>query len=106
MAPFGNRRPGGVNAQVPTAAHGLLFACLAMPVARANDACLTGHETAVLERDWRSDLSLRAGVQLEESKDRAPEVQVLLEYFRSRNPNGQFYERRLKYLGLGLQVHF
>jgi hypothetical protein len=58
------------------------------------------------ESDWRSDLSLRAGVQLEKSKDRAPKVQILLEYFRGRNPNGQFYERRLQYLGLGLHVHF
>ena len=58
------------------------------------------------ESDWRSDLSLRAGVQLKKSNDKSPKVQILMEFYRGHNPNGQFYERRLKYLGLGLHVHF
>jgi hypothetical protein len=30
----------------------------------------------------------------------------MLEYFNGRNPNGQFYDRTLEYIGLGTHVYF
>lgn len=58
------------------------------------------------ESDWRPDVSVRAGVQFENPKVQGPEIQLLAEYFTGRNPNGQFYERTLEYLGLGLHGYF
>ncbi|HYG91349.1 MAG TPA: DUF1207 domain-containing protein [Azospirillum sp.] len=54
---------------------------------------------------WDPEVSLRAGVELV----RPPvgrRIQVLAEYYNGRNPNGQFYERRLQYFGVGLHVYF
>lgn len=54
---------------------------------------------------WDPEVSLRAGVELV----RPPvgrRIQILGEYYSGRNPNGQFYERRLQYFGLGLHVYF
>jgi len=58
------------------------------------------------ESDWASDLSLRAGVQFESPEAVTQRVQLLLEYFNGRNPNGQFYDRTLEYYGLGAHVYF
>ena len=33
-------------------------------------------------------------------------ARVLLEYFRGRSPNGQFYRDKVEYLGLGVHFHF
>jgi hypothetical protein len=57
------------------------------------------------ENDFSADLSVRAGVQFTgvlASRD----VQLLLEYFNGRSPNGQFYRRKIDYLGLGVHFHF
>ena len=57
------------------------------------------------ENDWKADLSLRAGVEIPGVLgDRS--LQFLLEYFRGRSPNGQFYRDRVEYLGLGVHFHF
>lgn len=56
------------------------------------------------ESGWRPDLSVRAGVQFESADKDNQRVQLLFEYFRGRNPNGQFYERTLEYFGIGLHV--
>lgn len=58
------------------------------------------------ESDWKSDISLRAGVQFESPETVSQRVQLLIEYFNGRNPNGQFYARTLEYLGLGAHVYF
>jgi len=58
------------------------------------------------ESDFASDLSLRAGVQFESAAQLSQRVQLLIEYFNGRNPNGQFYDRSLEYLGLGAHVYF
>ncbi|HXG03031.1 MAG TPA: DUF1207 domain-containing protein [Candidatus Binatia bacterium] len=55
--------------------------------------------------DFSADLSIRAGVQFAgvlASRD----VQLLLEYFNGRSPNGQFYRRKIDYLGIGVHFHF
>ena len=58
------------------------------------------------ESDFASDLSLRAGVQFESEAEISQRVQLLIEYFNGRNPNGQFYDRALQYIGLGAHVYF
>lgn len=58
------------------------------------------------ESDFAADVSLRAGVQFESPEEISQRVQLLLEYFNGRNPNGQFYDRTLEYIGLGLHVYF
>lgn len=57
------------------------------------------------ENDWSADLSLRLGVQIG-STLQARNMQLLLEYFNGRSPNGQFYRRKIDYLGLGVHFHF
>jgi hypothetical protein len=58
------------------------------------------------ESNWQSDVSLRAGVQFESPDEVSQRVQLMLEYFNGRNPNGQFYDRTLEYVGLGTHVYF
>jgi hypothetical protein len=33
-------------------------------------------------------------------------VQLMLEYFRGLSPHGQFYDRRIEYLGIGAHFYF
>jgi hypothetical protein len=57
------------------------------------------------ENDWSADVSLRAGVQFDGVL--APRnLQLLLEYFRGRSPNGQFYRDKIDYVGVGTHFHF
>jgi len=57
------------------------------------------------ENGWRSDVSLRAGVQLDGVLV-TRNLQLLLEYFRGHSPNGQFYKQTIDYIGLGAHFHF
>ena len=57
------------------------------------------------ENDWSLDLSLRAGVQLD-GVLASRNLQILIEYFKGRSPNGQFYKDKIEYLGLGFHFHF
>ncbi len=57
------------------------------------------------EHDWDTDISLRAGVQIDGVLV-SRHLQVLLEYFNGHSPNGQFYRRKIDYIGLGLHFHF
>jgi hypothetical protein len=57
------------------------------------------------ENAWSLDLSLRGGVQID-GVLASRNMQILLEYFRGRSPNGQFYRDRIEYLGLGVHFHF
>ena len=58
------------------------------------------------ETDWNTDLSLRAGLQLESEATSDHMVQLLLDYYNGHSPNGQFYERNIEFLGLGLHFYF
>jgi len=58
------------------------------------------------EHDWSTDLSARAGVQIESWKMTRHKVQLMLEYFRGHSPHGQFYDRRIEYLGVGAHFYF
>jgi hypothetical protein len=57
------------------------------------------------ENRWSLDFSLRAGIQLDGVLV-TRNLQILLEYFKGRSPNGQFYTDKIEYLGLGAHFHF
>ncbi len=57
------------------------------------------------ENAWSLDLSLRAGVQLD-GVLASRNLQILLEHFKGRSPNGQFYKEKIEYIGLGAHFHF
>ncbi|HEV8586138.1 MAG TPA: DUF1207 domain-containing protein [Methylomirabilota bacterium] len=57
------------------------------------------------ENAWSTDFSARAGVQLD-GVLATRNLQLLIEYFRGRSPNGQFYRDKIEYLGLGAHFHF
>ncbi|UEM21533.1 DUF1207 domain-containing protein [Skermanella mucosa] len=56
------------------------------------------------EADWDMDLSLQAGFQLESSFLAPRNIRLLAEYYNGSNPNGQFYSRKLEYIGIGINV--
>lgn len=58
------------------------------------------------ESNWRVDVSARAGVELGSTVDRDYVVQLMLEYYRGRNPNGQFFLRDVEFYGIGLHAYF
>ena len=58
------------------------------------------------ESDWKTDLSLRSGVQIEHPRLGSRRLQILGEFYSGRSPNGQFFERSIKTLGLGIHLGF
>jgi Protein of unknown function (DUF1207). len=56
------------------------------------------------ENEWDTDLSARAGIQFESTLLANRQVQLLLEYYNGRSPNGQFFERNTEYLGIGAHL--
>ncbi len=57
------------------------------------------------ESDWDTNVSVRAGVQLENPDFLTRKLQILVEYYNGSSPNGQFYARDdVEYIGLGF--HF
>ena len=58
------------------------------------------------ENRWNLDVSVRGGIQLENVRVFDRSLQLLVEYFHGNSPDGQFYKRRVDYLGLGAHFHF
>lgn len=58
------------------------------------------------ESNWRADLSLRAGVQIEHPALENRRLQILGEFYDGRSPNGQFLERSIRTVGVGLFLGF
>jgi hypothetical protein len=58
------------------------------------------------ENRWNLDVSVRAGIQLENVRVLERNLQLLFEYFYGNSPDGQFYKNRVEYLGLGVHFHF
>lgn len=58
------------------------------------------------ESDWEPDLSTRVGLQVEHPTLERLRLQLLAEYYRGFSPVGQFYQRRIETLGVGLHLGF
>lgn len=58
------------------------------------------------ESNWRPNVSPRAGLQFGEPFGLGRNLQVLIEYFDGRSPNGQFYGHTIRYIGFGVHLHF
>ncbi len=58
------------------------------------------------DNQWTPDVSVKVGLALEGSRNMRRAIELVLEYFDGRNPNGQFFERDLEYLGVGFQSRF
>lgn len=58
------------------------------------------------ENNWKTDISLRLGIQLESARVVSRKMQFMLEYFRGHSPHGQFYSRDIEYLGIGTHFYF
>jgi hypothetical protein len=58
------------------------------------------------ENDWAADVSAKAGVQLG-GRDKASNnrLQLTLEYYQGHSPNGQFYDKSIEYIGIGLHYY-
>ena len=49
-------------------------------------------------------MSVKAGVQWESLSVVDRKLSLMLEYYNGRNPNGQFYDRGIEYVGLSLSL--
>lgn len=58
------------------------------------------------ETDWNSDVSLRTGFQLESASFKSARLQLLAEYYDGHSPNGQFFDRTIRYFGFGAHIYF
>jgi hypothetical protein len=56
--------------------------------------------------EWNVDLSLRAGVEFINPAKSRRRFQILFEYFRGFDPNGQFFVERIETIGLGIHLYF
>lgn len=52
------------------------------------------------DQDWQGNASVQLGFAYDGSRNR--EIRFMLEHYRGYSPNGQFYNERLRYLGLGV----
>jgi len=55
---------------------------------------------------WRPSVSVRAGLEWVNPEQPRRRLQFLLEFYRGYNPNGQYYNERANWWGLGLHVYF
>ena len=58
------------------------------------------------ESDWHTDISIRAGIQFENPDFLSRKMQILLEYYNGKSPNGQFFERNIEFYGAGIHFFF
>lgn len=58
------------------------------------------------ENDWDVDWSARLGLQIESPRLASRRLQILVDYFQGRSPNGQFFDREIEYWALGAHLHF
>ena len=55
--------------------------------------------------DFKFDVSVRGGVQIEHPSINGRSVRFLLEYYNGREVNGQFWEDDLQYFGFGIFIN-
>lgn len=58
------------------------------------------------ESNWKTGVSLRAGLELENPAYPDAVFRLMAEYFNGRSPTGQFYRRAVEYYGIGVSTDF
>jgi hypothetical protein len=58
------------------------------------------------ENHWGEELSFAGGIQLENPALSRLRVQILGTWFKGNTRNGQFFQRRIEAIGIGLHLHF
>jgi hypothetical protein len=58
------------------------------------------------ENQWKTDLSLRLGVELDSVSILNRNLQLLVEYFKGHSFEGQFFNQAVEYLGLSARFNF
>jgi Protein of unknown function (DUF1207) len=58
------------------------------------------------ENSWSTEISVRSGLQFERPQNFMRNIQLLIEYYKGHSPNGQFFDRKIEYVGPGLHLHF
>jgi len=58
------------------------------------------------ESNWNTDMSVRAGIQLENQDFLSRKLQILIEYYNGRSPNGQFYIQNVESVGIGFHFFY
>lgn len=53
---------------------------------------------------WYTGVSLKAGVQLENSKLLSNKIQLMLEMFNGKSIHGQFFKDKVQYIGIGIHA--
>ncbi|MCC7147030.1 MAG: DUF1207 domain-containing protein [Phycisphaeraceae bacterium] len=56
--------------------------------------------------DWEASLSTRVGLQFENPNRDSHVIQLMLEYYIGHSPDGQFFQRTIQFIGLGLHMYF
>ncbi|HKO30960.1 MAG TPA: DUF1207 domain-containing protein [Nitrospiraceae bacterium] len=56
--------------------------------------------------NWEVNRSILAGVQFENARIGDRQIQLLLEYFAGRSPDGQFYVQPVSWYGIGVHLYF
>lgn len=56
--------------------------------------------------DWTTNLSLRGGVEFGKPLGIGRNIQLLLEFYRGKSVNGQFYDQNVAYVGIGAHLYF
>ena len=79
-----------------------LIPCFSDSVAPVVAVHLEQHEKS----DWNVDLSLRVGVEFVNPAKSRRRFQILIEYFRGYDPNGQFFVERIETIGAGIHLYF
>ena len=58
------------------------------------------------QNDWSTDVSVRAGLQVDNVVTYGRKLQFLVEYASGNSPAGQFYKSKVDYVGLGAHYHY
>ena len=58
------------------------------------------------ETDWNTDLSVRAGFELEDLSMASRRVLLLGEWYDGHSPNGQFFDEKIEFFGVGAHLLF
>lgn len=58
------------------------------------------------QNQWRGEYSVVWGIELANPDLSALRLMLLASYFNGNSPNGQFFRRRIEYLGIGAHLYF